>query len=332
MRRLLTVNFVPCALFVTCLYVLVRAGSFSGRSQWHAALSRNLGSMAGTVLGLTACTAVLALVLHPFQVRAVRVLEGYWDRWEVTSRLAGVLVEVQRRKREGLRASGVGYTQPSVATGVERLGEQARAERGYVRAERIRVSAMRRLGPELDPSSLLPTALGNALRAGELAAGERYGLATLASWPRIYMQVSRRMVQALDETRDALDAAVNLCHSFLAIALVLAVALHDEPGEWWIPVSATVLSALSYKGAVIAAQSYSGLMLVVYDLHRFDLLKALHYRLPDSTEEWGLFSQLSDLFVAGGGAHARHQAERTVNWPYDHGGSGPDDGDGSTGA
>ncbi|MEU6340470.1 hypothetical protein ABZ883_05895 [Streptomyces sp. NPDC046977] len=165
---------------------------------------------------------------------------------------------------------------------------------------------------------LLPSALGNALRGGELTAGERYGLTTLTSWPRIYMSVSDRLMKSLESTRDALDTAVNLCHSMLAIALCCCGAFYDERTLWWLPVLALVLAAVAYKGAVIAAQAYSGLMHVVYDLHRFDLLAAMHHRLPSKTEERQVLAELSDFFMAGWGPEPHRLAERVVNWPYDH--------------
>lgn len=290
MRRLLMVGFVPCGLFVTCLWVLVRAGSFAGRSDWARVIPGDLSGQVGSLLALTACTSVLALLLQPFQVRAVRVLEGYWDRWPVTARMAGVLVEMQRRRRQ-------------------QLSERAKAgARSGANARRVEADAFRRLvaGPPEDV--LLPTMLGNALRAGEVSAGERYGLTTLSSWPQIHMQVSERMSQVLHSARNALDISVNLCWSFLASGAVAAPALYDEPVARWAPLVAGVLAAVAYKGAVTAAQAYSGLMHVAYDLYRFDLLEALHHPLPDKENEVDVFWHLSE-FLAG---------QRESGLPYVH--------------
>ncbi|MEV0092028.1 hypothetical protein [Streptomyces sp. NPDC050738] len=252
-------------------------------------------------MGVGACAALLGLLLHPFQVRAVRVLEGYWDRWPVTAGLAGVLEEIQRRKQHGLRM-------------------KAEAAGPGAVPRRVSADAMRRMAGAPPEHVLLPTALGNALRAGELSAGERYGLTTLSSWPRVHMQTSHRLDASLRSTRDALDAGVNLCWSFLAAALVSVVALADEAKSLWLPAVAFVLSALAYKGAVIAGQAYSGLMHVVYDLHRFDLLEALHLPLPAREDEHETFQQVSGLFAG----------YRLPDLPYAHGlRSGPDHSDGS---
>ncbi|MFF7469609.1 hypothetical protein [Streptomyces sp. NPDC008092] len=297
MRRVLSVHFAPCALFVAGVLALVRAGSFSGRSDWAAVWPERPTAALGLIAVVAVCASLLGLLLQPFQVRAVRVLEGYWDRWPATARLAGVLAEVQRRRYVSLREKAAGI-------------------------DLVAVDARRRLAARPSVEVLLPTALGNALRAGELSAGERYGLTTLSSWPRIHMQVSPRMSEALRSTRDALDTAVNLCWAFLALTVVLVLALCDEPRAFWLPLGSLVLSAVAYKGAVVAAQAYSGLMHVVFDLHRFDLLEALHHPLPAGREdEQHLFEQVSRLFAGSA----------TSDLPYEHGGgvSRPDDGDGA---
>ncbi|MFG3296548.1 hypothetical protein ACGF3G_48170 [Streptomyces sp. NPDC048179] len=294
MRRVLSVHFAPCALFVAGVLALIRAGSFSGHSDWGAVCPADPTAALALVTTITATAALLGLLLQPFQVRAVRVLEGYWDRWPLTAMLAGLLARMQRRRWQALH---------------RRAGRAARGET----ARRVRADVRRRLAARPPAEALLPTSLGNALRVGELSAGERYGLATLASWPRIYPQVSGRLAQALSSTRDALDTAVNLSWSLLALTVMGAVALYDEPSQWWLCGAAFVLAGVAYKGAVIVAQSYSGLMHVVYDLHRFDLADALHHRLPvDREGELELFARISDL-IAGRG---------NLDVQYDHRGAG----------
>ncbi|MFE1834794.1 hypothetical protein [Streptomyces sviceus] len=284
-------HFVPCVLFGACVYALIRSGSFSGRGDWGVVLPSDWRGVAGALLIVGSGSVLLGMLLYPFQVRAVRVLEGYWDRWPVTARLAGVLTEVQRRRICALGDRIV-------------VGSDASSQESRVAAD-----AARRLAAVPPEEVLLPTALGNALRAGEFSAGERYGLATLASWPRIHMQVSDRLAGALYSARSALDTAVNLCWSFLASAAVASGALYDEPGMFWLPLMALLLAALAYKGAVTAAQAYAGLMHIVYDLHRFDLLDALHHPLPERADEAETFWQVSQSFVG----------RPSADLPYDHG-------------
>ncbi|MET8977837.1 hypothetical protein ABZX85_19680 [Streptomyces sp. NPDC004539] len=291
MRRVLAVHFAPCALFVAGVCALLRAGSFVGRSQWHAVPPQGLSDALRLTVAVAVGSSLLGLLLQPFQVRAVRVLEGYWDRWPFTARLAEVLARVQRRRWRVLRKRALGTAGGDMADGV-------------------RADAHRRLAVQPPGDRLLPTALGNALRAGELSAGERYGLTTLTSWPRIYLQVSDRMAEALRSARDALDTAVNLCWSFLALTVTSAAALYDEPSAWWLCGAGLLLAWVAYKGAVTVAQAYSGLMHLVYDLHRFDLLHALHLPLPPDREgEEEAFGEVSDMF----------EGVRRGYGTYDHG-------------
>ncbi|MFJ7075959.1 hypothetical protein [Streptomyces sp. NPDC098781] len=290
MRRVLSVHFAPCALFVAGVLALVRAGSFQGRSDWRAVPPERPATALGVLLTITVCALMLGLLLQPFQVRAVRVLEGYWDRWPFTAVLASLMIGLQRRRRDALaRRADV----PVRGAG----------------ARRVQADARRRLAAQPPADVLLPTTLGNALRAGEISAGERYGLATLASWPRLYLQVSERAAALLRSSRDALDAAVNLCWSCLALSGTGALALYDEPSSWWLCGLGLGLAAIAYKGAVTAAQSYAGLMHVAYDLYRFDLLEALHYSLPaDPDAEEEMFLRVSDQLIG----------ERGADLPYDH--------------
>ncbi|MEO3826899.1 hypothetical protein [Actinomadura sp. B10D3] len=288
-------GFAPHAVFVTCVWTLIRAGSFSGHGHWQDAVPHTPFEAGGIILGTGACAAVLGLLLYPFQIRAVRVLEGYWDRWSLTARLADILLTYQRRRVQAMHRATAARENDDERAPVPTASERRRAD------------VARRLAGLPPREALLPTALGNALRAGELRAGERYGLATLQSWPRIYPQISRPLLDALNSARDMLDTSVNLCYSFLGCAVTLTVAMVDEPTNWWLPAVAVAAAALAYKGAVTAAQTYAQLMFVVYDLHRFDLVRALHYRLPDHEEEWALFQRISD---------ALKHAKATL--PYDH--------------
>lgn len=146
---------------------------------------------------------------------------------------------------------------------------------------------------------MLPTALGNALRTGETSAGERYGLNTLASWPRLYPLLSEKLATLQASARDSLDAAANFYVSFFVVAVIAVVALADELKAYWIPALAFGLCCLSYLGSVAAAVTFTTYLRVAYDLHRFDLLKALHHKLPDTpAEEYELFASLSEFFRA----------------------------------
>jgi hypothetical protein len=62
------------------------------------------------------------------------------------------------------------------------------------------------------PKRLLPTRLGNALRAAEDRAGQRYGLLTVTILPRLYPYLSERVRRPCNQ----LDVAVRPVRAAIA--------------------------------------------------------------------------------------------------------------------
>ena len=62
------------------------------------------------------------------------------------------------------------------------------------------------------------------------------------------------------------------------VAALILLGAHG----WWVTTAAglAILAWLSYRAAVNAAIAYGELKETAFDLHRFDLLKALHVPLP----------------------------------------------------
>ncbi|WP_306977204.1 hypothetical protein [Streptomyces canus] len=96
-------HFAPCALFVTGVLALVRAGSFSGRSDWQAVPPGGPVSALGLTATVTACAALLGLLLQPFQVRAVRVLRRWKSLRRRADRTAEKGAEIRMRADAGRR-------------------------------------------------------------------------------------------------------------------------------------------------------------------------------------------------------------------------------------
>jgi hypothetical protein len=104
-------------------------------------------------------------------------------------------------------------------------------------------------------SRLLPTQLGNDLRAAEDRAGQRYGLETVAAWPRLYPHLSEPLASTQDRIRDQLDGAARLCVLLVPNVVSATVLLTDA---WWllVPAAIAVLSWLLYRSATQAAVAY----------------------------------------------------------------------------
>jgi hypothetical protein len=148
---------------------------------------------------------------------------------------------------------------------------------------------------------VLPTLLGNALRRAEDTAGQRYGLDSVAAFPRIFPSLSKPLDAALAHETNTLDSAAALTAAFglcTVISLPLVFNLDLRP---LIPLAAALLTAVAYRGAIHAAHQHGVLVATAFDLHRFDMLDSMRIDPPkDPTKEFELNQKLSALLTSAG--------------------------------
>lgn len=147
---------------------------------------------------------------------------------------------------------------------------------------------------------LLPTRLGNVLRAAEGYAGRAYGMDAPFWWPRLWPLLPEKSQAAVD---DALITVVSLLNfALLTIYVAADVALYLNgcriPYRLWWALGALALGILlilvAYRGAVAQARSYGQHIRTAVDLYRFQLLTALHLPLPATPlEERALWDRLA---------------------------------------
>ena len=259
------------------------------------------------VLPVVGLVLLLGVVVAPAQFAVVRLLEGYWG----SSRAASWLAEMGVRHHQQRRGSLEDGKQLSVKDGREP------SPRDYARVDHC-AERLRSRYPA--PDDLLPTALGNALRAAERRAGDRYGLDAIVLWPRLYMVMASAPRQLIDSARDQIDMLVMLSMS-LAVTSVVTLVYVASHG-WWlvVPPLLLLLALCAYRGAVTSAVSYGVLVQVAYDLYRFDLLTALHIPLPsDSRVEGNVYDQLQKV-LEGSNVKAK-----LPEFLYSHPGAGTSD-------
>lgn len=270
------VNVVPAIVPAALLLVLIRGGAYSGAFSWSEAIPDLNAITGGGAVLFVLGVLMLGVVLSPFQVGLVRLLEGYWGDSRLAVRLTDMGVEVQRRRLAAtLAALEIGTAGVSGGS----LELQARSERARRQAIAKAVSAARKRGRFPDEALLLPTSLGNVLRAAETTAGERYGLGTVTLFPRLRQVLSPRLDSSLAQLLTQLDTSAALCISF-AISAGFSAPLVTQGWLALLPVGFLALSVLSYRGAESAAAYHGRLLDVAFDLHRFDLVLALHYPAP----------------------------------------------------
>jgi hypothetical protein len=100
------------------------------------------------------------------------------------------------------------------------------------------------------------------------------------------------------DLRNQLDISTRFCVTLLIATLVSASILLPYPRWLAVPAVTGGLSWVSYRAAVRAAARYGEALHAAFDLFRFDLLKALHLKLPyDAAQERRINQTLEDLFV-----------------------------------
>jgi hypothetical protein len=280
--RFSLVSLLPTSAGTLLVGFVVATGAPGRSPSWSNAVQTARDMDAADVGLLAVAVLVIAVILQPLQLQLVRMLEGYWGGGGFARWLSGPLVRRHRKARQHLADRA--KLDPDATTVPE---DAALADQ------------IRRARYPSDP--LLPTALGNALRAAERSAGRRYGLDAVVLWPRLYPLVADPQRAVVEDRRDQLDLTARMSATFALVAVVTFGLLWRDPIWWLFPLAVLALSALSYRAATAAAISYGESLHVTFDLHRFDLLTALHLPLPvDNESERKQNQQLSTWLRQGG--------------------------------
>ncbi|MFI6002101.1 hypothetical protein ACIA98_17115 [Streptomyces sp. NPDC051366] len=134
----------------------------------------------------------------------------------------------------------------------------ARAERA-VEAERAELLALLAVYPA-DRSLIMPTRLGNVVRAAEGYGAERYGVDTVLVWPRLHPLLPDVAVKAETDARTVLDLLLNVCLSVVLFGLPLSAVLAfggAHPLPWWTPLL-PLLAAVAVRCAPAVLLSAAG--------------------------------------------------------------------------
>jgi hypothetical protein len=215
---------------------------------------------------ITFCAYLLAALVPVF----IRIGEGYWPRW--MSRLAS-----WGRNRHLARQA--------------ELGKDAAA------------FGRRHADYPLRASSVMPTRLGNILRAAEDHALDRYDINAIVVWPRLYVVLPDQFTGALAAAKTPLDlmAVIGALATAFTVAgtTIAAIML-----PWYAALACggggLLVGCLAYAGAVQAAGPYAQLIRAGFDVHRGLLLDAAGLRRPRTYgEERGQWGQLCHLWLQG---------------------------------
>jgi hypothetical protein len=294
--RFSLVGLLPSAVLVLFILALYWSGAPDKSPNLVKVLSHINALDAKQGIFLVLAILVFTLIIHPFQLSFLRFLEGYWGNSWFSRIISRPLLSLHRRHRRKLERAQIWTNKQRKPTKEE---EQLMAAAAF---------RLIRFFPNED--RLLPTLLGNVLRAAEDRSGTRYGLDSLVVWPRLYSIMPDKINALLDAQRNQIDLYARFCLVFL-VAAPISAAFLCRLHWWWlgIPLATLLLSRLSYRAAIAAALSYGEMIQTAFDLYRFDLLQALHLPLPPGRTSEKEFNEQLCFFLRQG---------KPVNFIYKH--------------
>ena len=205
-----------------------------------------------------------SLLAQAIRFPVLRLLEGYW--WPFTFLGRGRIAMQQRRlseKNQELRQ--LKALEEQTPLNADQRQRQAALE-DWVHWYPV------------DSSDLLPTALGNALRARERTPGRKYGLDAVICWPCLWPLLPEVMRTDVSHARASLDRMVEIWIWGLLFLIWMI----------WTPWAALISLAwmyISYGMALQAAMAYGDLLETAFDLHRLSLYDAIGWQRPPSIQE-----------------------------------------------
>ncbi|MFG2823981.1 hypothetical protein ACGFX4_31705 [Kitasatospora sp. NPDC048365] len=230
------------------------------------------------VVLLVVVVYALGVIGRQVSVPLLRLLEGYWSGWAAKPLVRRRIARWQADRAAVTELYRAHATTPFDASGRQRL---ARLEK-------------RLASVPLHRDSVMPTRLGNILRAAEDRPRNRYGIDPVVCWPHVWLLLDDGERSELTAARATLQTATS---SFLwGLVLLLYVPL-----AWWMLLLSPIVCAVSYYGvALSAARTYGDLVVAATDLHRFDLFAAVHWPPPADPAQDVMAGRLLTTFLRRG--------------------------------
>jgi hypothetical protein len=258
-RRFVLNLLLPALAFWGGLALLAAQGTgWNGSAKWWAARSgfEQVVLIGAAITGLF----VFAFIASSQLVALTRLWEGYWPRGR-HSRLTAWRIARHRKRWHAL---------------------DLQKDADYMR---------RYYGFPVRTEDVLPTRLGNALRAAEDYASddERYGMDAVFYWPRLYLVLPTDTRTLVEDYRSGLDRMVlvaSLAVVFPIAGLIVLTFAHTSWLAWLVSMAVALLVAgMAYEAAVSAAVAFGDIVRGCFDLYRRTLMKQYGLALPASLED-----------------------------------------------
>ena len=234
--------------------------------------------------------------MQTFQFPAIRLLEGYWP-WPL-NKLGSHMVS--RNRKDFARRYKILLEL--------KIKDDNKSTSSDEQNQLRQLDAWIHSNPAQE-SYLLPTRLGNLIRAREQASSRKYGLDSIVCWPRFWCLLPECLQNEITSSRAALNQNAELWLWGLLFLVWMAMFLqrntNDTILEQAAPAIVVVLISIvwmffAYRMALQNAAIYGDLVETAFDLHRFALYDAVSWPRPiDSDEEKAKGEQLSEFLWRG---------------------------------
>lgn len=229
--------------------------------------SRSTVVQVALLVGALLVITVSGVIAQRVALPVLRLLEGYWPRWLDPVRRRLVDRQSRRFERADARFQALA---PKIEAGTASSAEK----REYTAADR----SLRRFPSDpdpTDPNRLMPTRLGNILRAAESRPVDKYGLDAVRCWPRLWLVLPEAVKEEVNAARAVLDSAATVW-LFGLLFIVWSV------WAWWAALVGVAACVGAYVWMLGSAEMFGVLVESAFDLHRSALYRALRWPLPEN--------------------------------------------------
>jgi hypothetical protein len=307
-------GYLPAALFVALNQYLVFSEKFGGRSVLLFAPDFKLGPFTGDNLATVILPLFLGMLLLAFNTLIVKFFEGAW-KWQQKTILRPWMSR-NRKRREQLYARLVMLKQEyskQLARAASPVNEAERNDAlDKIVGLRLQLQEENNRLEKIEPMPSLPlreervrpTALGNTFALMEEYAYDRYGIDSVAIWPRLQSLLPDAVKANISNQKLLLDFLLNLvtlaglfgveslvfglARSPMQVALIGAGA-GGLVGAWWL-----------YRAAVSVTATLGLFVTGAFDFYRGLVLEKLGLSVPESIEEEQFVWLKLDAFLRRG--------------------------------
>lgn len=256
----------------------------------------NLGAFSESIVYLV-ITTFIGFALYSLNTSVYRLFEGYsisvpWFRRQHLRRLVRLLIK--REILENLLARDYFPDKDLIRNNLLQIYEQL--QRSY--PSRVEL--------------VMPSALGNILRAYEEYPGLNYGIDGVLAWPHLLEVASQRFIEIHEENNNKVSFVLNSAILSLLLTILsivgIPISLFQSPTTSFNPalyalaaVTFGILSWFFYHNALPLAEEQGYIFRAGFDLFRFSLLEKLRIKeLPVRPEaEAGLWKSIQEYWWAG---------------------------------